>query len=162
MVAVGVSVVHIPRKRQYGTQRLCVPAQLELKDWTSLSSMRRRNIPLIYNKTQTIIQPLIKTSSPCRAFSNRLVILGNIPIQLQSSTLVTIGHRQMVLIFLIRLIAKHEPACSALTFPFRQFSNAYTTIKTQFSSFELGISHMVHLLLHAHLACFYANYIKCN
>ena len=43
------------RNRQYGTQRLCVPSQLELKDWPQLF-LTRRNIPLIYNMTRTIIQ----------------------------------------------------------------------------------------------------------
>ena len=56
-----------------------VPAQLELKDWTSLSSMRRRNIPLIYNKTQTIIQPLIKPSSPIPVLAVQYVLLKLLP-----------------------------------------------------------------------------------
>ena len=108
MVAVGVSVVHIPRKRQYGTQRLCVPAQLELKDWTPLSSMRRRNIPLIYNKTQTIIQPLIKPSSPIPVLAVQYVLHTTKALTTYNKVHITIGHRQMVPIFLIRLIAKHE------------------------------------------------------
>ena len=108
MVAVGVSVVHIPRKRQYGTQRLCVPAQLELKDWTSLPSMRRRNIPLIYNKTQTIIQPLIKPSSPIPVLAVQYAPCTTKALTTYNKVDITIGHRQMVPIFLIRLIAKHE------------------------------------------------------